>query len=360
MRTTQWILLSHVFALGAVLSCHTTPPEVVSQGRGLEPLQLNQKGTFEKRGLSVTAFSDFYPEGHQGGVTVVLNGVRVAANGDVRLEPTGGQWQPIPRLDRRTVDPNLQIVTAMLSDPDPARDRTGFNPIEYPALAFSYKVHVRPDCGAFRIVVDLNEPLPREWVGRVGFNLELFPGEYFGTTYRMDDQAGLFPRQFNGPMALDQDPIAQGVPLAVGRRLSVAPDRPDRHLVIESETGPLELLDGRAQHDSGWFVVRPPMPGGATTGALEWKVTCHALPDYRYSPVSHNHFDGYVQGPSTLCTYAPGQPVPGLNVGGWHDAGDYDLRVESQIETVRILSQAFEAFCCAHDATFVDQEQHTV
>ena len=43
-----------------------------------------------------------------------------------------------------------------------------------------------------------------------------------------------------------------------------------------------------------------------------------------------NHIDGYSQGPSTLCKYQPGDLVPGLNVGGWHDAGDYDLRVESQ------------------------------
>jgi hypothetical protein len=482
--------------LMAVYSCRTVPSIPAATQAKPDPLQLNKEGYFEKRGLNVMAFSDFYPEGHQGGVTVVLNGVRVAANGDVRLEPTGGQWQPIPKLDRRTVDPNHQVITTLLSFPDPARNRKGFNPIVYPDLAFSYKVHLRPDGDAFRIIVDLNEPLPKEWVGKVGFNLELFPGEYFSTTYMMDGQAGVFPRQFNGPMTVDQDRIHQGMPLATGQRLAVAPDRPARHMVIESKTGPLELLDGRAQHDNGWFIVRSVLPGGATTGALEWKVSCRPLPDYRYTPVIHvsqvgyhprqdkvavieldkgdsqllevtlyritatgdrekiqqgpaqdwgvflryhylrfdfsqfrepglyvlaygdqesnvfqirtdlfarhvwqptleyflpvqmchmrindryrvwhglchmddalmapvnlNHFDGYIQGPSTLSMYAPQQPVPGLNVGGWHDAGDYDLRVESQIETVRILSQAYEAFGCNYDVTTVDQGHHLV
>ena len=210
MQRNRLFLLLTLTGLLGICSCRTVPPTPAATQAKPDMLQLNKEGYFEKRGLNVMAFSDFYPEGHQGGVTVVLNGVRVAANGDVRLEPAGGQWQPIPKLDRRTVDPNQQIITTLLSFPDPARNRKGFNPIEYPDLAFSYKVHVRPDGDGFRITVDLNEPLPKEWVGKVGFNLELFPGEYFGTTYMMDDQTGVFPRQFNGPMTMDQDRYRPG------------------------------------------------------------------------------------------------------------------------------------------------------
>jgi hypothetical protein len=36
--------------------------------------------------------------------------------------------------------------------------------------------------------------------------------------------------------------------------------------------------------------------------------------------------------------------VPGLNIGGWHDAGDDDLRIESQGGEVYILAQAYETF----------------
>ncbi len=57
---------------------------------------LNNEGYYEAPGVNVMVFSDFYPEGHQSGVTIVQCGSRVAANGDVRLEPTPGQWSPTP------------------------------------------------------------------------------------------------------------------------------------------------------------------------------------------------------------------------------------------------------------------------
>ena len=68
-----------------------------------------------------------------------------------------------------------------------------------------------------------------------------------------------------------------------------------------------------------------------------WHGACH-LDDARMAPVNHRHFDSYVQGPSTLTTFQPGEHVPGLDRGGWHDAGDHDLRVESQSETIRGLA----------------------
>jgi hypothetical protein len=49
-----------------------------------------------------------------------------------------------------------------------------------------------------------------------------------------------------------------------------------------------------------------------------------------------------------------------VNIGGWHDAGDYDLRVESQAETVYKLSLAYEFFRNDYDATSVDQETRVV
>ncbi len=78
------------------------------------------------------------------------------------------------------------------------------------------------------------------------------------------------------------------------------------------------------------------------------------------APVDTNHFDGYLQGPSTLTKYKPLEQVPGLNVGGWHDAGDYDLRVESQAGTVWTLALAYEEFGVDWDQTTVDQQNHLV
>ena len=62
-------------------------------------LKLNDKEYFEMPGLNVMAFQDIYPEGHQAGVSIIQNGVRVATNGDIRLDPTPGQWQPISKQE---------------------------------------------------------------------------------------------------------------------------------------------------------------------------------------------------------------------------------------------------------------------
>ncbi len=90
-----------------------------------------------------------------------------------------------------------------------------------------------------------------------------------------------------------------------------------------------------------------------------WHDACH-LDDARMAPVDHNHFDGYLQGPSTLTSFAPGEPVPGLNEGGWHDAGDDDLRVESQADTMHGLALAWEAFHVDYDDTTIDEKSRVV
>ncbi|MCR5132298.1 MAG: hypothetical protein K6C10_12675 [Prevotella sp.] len=51
-----------------------------------QTFQLNADGYFNAGGTDVMVFNDFYPEGHQGGVCVIMNGQRIATNGDIRLE----------------------------------------------------------------------------------------------------------------------------------------------------------------------------------------------------------------------------------------------------------------------------------
>ena len=103
-----------------------------------------------------------------------------------------------------------------LSYPDPDKDRKGFNPVIYPDLDLAYAVRVRADGDAVRITVDLDEPLPAEWVGRVGFNLELYPTVLFGKSWYLGGASGIFPRQANGPMVRDAWGELQPVPLATG------------------------------------------------------------------------------------------------------------------------------------------------
>ena len=165
-------------ALGALaatawptLAAEKTPPAAAPAA-----LRLNELEYLEMPGLNVMLAHDYYPEGHQGGVGIIQNGLRVATNGDLRLDRTPGQWQPVPKVGKRVVDKATGEISLRAEYPDESKNRKGFNPVDYPDLRFAYTVRVRPEGQAFRILVDLEQPLPDEWIGRVGFNLELFPG----------------------------------------------------------------------------------------------------------------------------------------------------------------------------------------
>src|SRR5438309_11963261 len=159
---------------------------------GAEGLKVNDKGYFARPGLNVMVFSDYYPEGHQTGVTIVQHGTRVAANGDLRLDPSPGQWSPMPVTVTRTVDAKAGTISQTLAYPNTKTNGHGFNPVFYPKLDLNYRVSVTAlEGNSFRIVVDLDKPLRPQFVGRVGFNLELFPGLLFGKSWLMDGKSGI-------------------------------------------------------------------------------------------------------------------------------------------------------------------------
>ena len=248
-----------------------------------QDLTINELDYFEMQGLNVMVFSDFYPEGHQTGVTIIQRGVRVAANGDLRLEASPGQWSPVPAMGKKTVDKETQTITQQLWYPDSSRNRTGFNPIDYPDLTFTYDVKITAlKQNSFKISVDLEDPLSDEWIGKIGFNLELFPGDLFGKAYLMDDRGGIFPAQPNGPVK-EYNGEYLGVPLARGKKLIIAPEEEKQRIEIETKTELLELWDGRTNHNNGWYIVRSIVPSGATTGAVEWIVTPNVVAGWQYA-----------------------------------------------------------------------------
>ena len=85
-----------------------------------------------------------------------------------------------------------------------------------------------------------------------------------------------------------------------------------------------------------------------------WHGASH-LDDARQAPVNYTHFDGYKQGPTTDSPFSPGQHIPDLNVGGWYDAGDFDLRTQTQTRVITDLVLAKEQFGVNSDDTFVDE-----
>ena len=489
-----------------------------------QDFKLNDSGYYTADGVDVMAFSDFYPEGHQGGVSVLMNGQRVATNGDLRMEATPGQWQPVPKQLKREIEGNAIVTT--LCYPDSSRHLTGFNPTVYPDYQVIYKVRVEPQGDGILVTVDLDKPVPEFLLGKVGFNLEFYPGDLFGKPWLMDNQSGIYPRQPNGPLMRTQPnqlhngnyhqagkPLADmkqlngkgyspmiaddiiAEPYAVGRKFTSRPDEVMSRLTVESFTGDLKLYDGRMNHNNGWFVLRSEIAKGAAKGAVRWKITPARDPDWRYDPViqtsqvgyhpqqpkraiietdrrdnifgdifflcrldaeretvvrtiqpklwgdflrykyytadfsdvtepglyyvrigtracsevfriadnvydrgvwqpvieyflpvqmchmrvaekyrvwhdychmddalmakAGNHIDGYDQKPG-LSKYAELQPMPGVNVGGWHDAGDFDLRIESQAGEAYILALAYELFHPEIDVTAIDQQKHLV
>ena len=487
-----------------------------------QDFQLTEGEYFNHCGVDVMAFSDFYPEGHQGGVCVIMNGHRVATNGDIRLEATPGQWQPVPKQLSRKAG-NGQIITT-LCYPDSSRHITGFNPMVYPDFAFTYEVKVESQGDHIVVTVNLEKPVPDFLLGKVGFNLEFFPGDLLGKPWMMDNQTGIYPQQPNTPLATTQPNILHtgdffagrgqkadiqhlihkgyspliaddiiAAPYAVGKKFISRPDDPYSQLTIESLTGDLMLYDGRMNHNNGWFVLRSEIKANTTKDAVKWIITPHVVADWHYQPVIQtsqvgyhcaqvkkavietdvrekqttsvelirfseqgpitvktiqphdwgrflryryliadfsdttepglyqirygksessvfriaddvynrgvwqpvieyflpvqmchmrvsekyriwhdachmddaqmapvgNHIDGYDQRPG-LSKYQPGEVVPGVNVGGWHDAGDFDLRVESQAGEAYILALAYEAFHPEIDVTAIDQKAHRV
>ncbi len=460
-------------------------------------MHLNKEEYLENQGVNVMLAHDFYPEGHQGGVGVIQNGMRVATNGDLRLEPTPGQWAAIPKVGKRVIDLNSQAISVRMEYPDSSINRKGFNPIIYPDLHFKYQIRVEPAGESFRIIVDLDSPLPDEWIGKVGFNFELYPGILFGKSYYMDQASGIFNRQPNDQIRKDADGSFQTDPMARGHALTIAPESDMQRMTIVNENGnELQLLDGRGRHNNGWFVVRSLVAKGASKNAISWLVTPHAvkgwrsdpvvqvsqvgyhpaqqkiavieldkhdmvrnevslirigangdvktvlhsnptdwgnflryhylqfdfssvkdsgmyrvqygkyqsalfqistqvynknvwqptleyflpvqmchmrvnekyrvwhgichMDDARMAPIDSNHFDGYIQGNTTFTKYHSGESVPGLNQGAWHDAGDFDLRVESQASTVLGLTLAYEQFGIKYDNTSINQQTHIV
>jgi hypothetical protein len=350
--------------------------------------------------------------------------------------------------------------------------------------------------GSVRLVIDLDRPIPQEWADKIGFNLEIFPGLFFGEHYLMDGTSGAFPRQAEGPMKKDRDERLQITPMATGRQLIIAPLDKEKEIRFVSVKNDLQLLDGRGLYNNGWFILRSTIPAGAIKNAIEWIITPRPNPSWKYkpviqvsqigyhpkqikfvvieldkqtenyepiqllkinaesivpvktdmapnpwgrflryqyvrfdfsdvmeeglykirygniesnefeikndiftryvwqptleyflpvqmchmkvtdryktwhglchmddalmAPVNYIHFDGYFQGPSTFTKFHSGEHVPGLNIGGWHDAGDYDLRIESQSETVYRLSLAYELFKVDYDETSINQHKRKV
>jgi len=447
-------------------------------------LALNDSGYFEAGGLNVLVFSNMYDAAFDdskiSAVEFIHHGVRTVTNGDVRLNPTPGQWDAKPQFVERNVDKENNRIDVVL---------------KYPQYDFQYILRGQAADGGFYMSINVDKPLPDALNGIAGLNLEILPSAYFGKSYIMDDKYSLIPSYPSDNMqTINGENEPQ--PIAAGKSISLAPDDHTRHITIRSmDESRLMLFDGRNKAQNVWFVVRSLLPAGRTGKIAEWFITAetvngwvrkpviahsqvgyhpsqhkiavveldrndkarpairllkvngdgsetkalggtltpwgaylrynylqfdfssvtepgiyvleygnvrtapfpiatdvyqrawqptldvflcvqmdhmfvregyrvwHGAPhldDALQAPVNYSHWDGWRQGPVTGNKYKPLQHIPGLNVGGWFDAGDFDIQTGSQQHVVTSLSHVWELFRPMRDETTVNQKTRYV
>lgn len=441
-------------------------------------LQLTKEQYLSQPGLDILVYSNWYnglfSDAKISGIELIHHGQRTATNGDIRLNDTPEQWDPIPAFINRQVNPQDNSIEAFL---------------HYPDHQFSYSIKVTPVAKGVEISVDLEEPLPPSLVGKAGLNLEFLPSAYFEKSFLSDGKPGYLPLYPTGVKEVNQQTAASM--LASGKKIVLSPEDPQHRVAISSLAGELKLFDGRNKAQNGWFIVRQLLPQGKSGEVLKWTLEAHttdnwlrdpvighsqvgyhpnqqkvavieldknaaidkvaqllrvnsdgdiqvvkaAKPElwgtytrYQYArfnfsdirqpglymlrygdqttasfsiaediyqqawyatldhyfpvqmdhvlvneayrvwhgashlddalqaPINHQHFDLYAQGPTTDTQYQPGEHIPGLNIGGWYDAGDYDIRTQTQYKTVQNLVAVWENFTLKRDTTLVDYE----
>jgi endoglucanase len=94
-------------------------------------------------------------------------------------------------------------------------------------------------------------------------------------------------------------------------------------------------------------------------GYRMWHGASH-LDDGRMAPVVGEQFDGWNQATATDGKWKGGDHIPGTNVGGWYDAGDFDLEEPAQLSVIQNLSLAYREFNLKYDELTVDEAARQV
>src|SRR4051812_6730979 len=94
-------------------------------------------------------------------------------------------------------------------------------------------------------------------------------------------------------------------------------------------------------------------------GYRMWHGASH-LDDARMAPVVGEQFDGWNQATATDGKYKGGDHIPGMNVGGWYDAGDFDLEEPAQLSVIQSLALAYREFNLKYDELTVDEDTRQV
>lgn len=84
------------------------------------------------------------------------------------------------------------------------------------------------------------------------------------------------------------------------------------------------------------------------------------MDDALQAPLNYEQQDGYRQGDVTNTRYAPLEHIPGLSVGAWYDAGDFDIQSGTVIGLTRQFAFLWDLFGEDRDQTYIDQKTQFV
>ncbi|MDR0424760.1 MAG: S-layer homology domain-containing protein [Clostridiales Family XIII bacterium] len=253
-----------------------------------------------------TTFSPVFGDQHCAGVELIQNGRRIATNGDIHLLPTPEQWDatPAPILNGRGADLENNTVSATLTIP--GSDTGGVELAEV-----KYTIKAEPEAGGVKLSLILDAPLPPDLAGKAGFNLEFMPNLYREKGFQADkngdgtyDDFGIFPllpfadmEEKDRARTVDQAWYVkewnkdrgdyQPVPFAKGKSIVLAPEDSENRIRVKTDTGDLELFDGRNRSQNGWFVLRTLIPAGGTQ--IVWHISPDIEPGWAREPnVGHS------------------------------------------------------------------------
>lgn len=256
-----------------------------------QSLKVNDLEYFEDRGINVLVYSNLYNgmfcDEKTAAIEIIQRGDRIATGGGIRLMNTPEQWDIYPVMESRTVDRKDNSIEVVLY---------------YKEYDFRSKIKVTGKDKGVTMAVYLDKPVPEEFAGKAGMNMEFFPASYFGKNYLMDGAPDIFPRHPAGET--EMRPVSEKVtqiyglstfndrgrdefivphPIAKGHKLVLAPEDDNLRVTFSSKSE-INLFDGRNLSPNGTFVVRTYLPSGKTGKVAEWYIESSYDPDWVRRP----------------------------------------------------------------------------
>ncbi|MET0552548.1 MAG: hypothetical protein ABW221_05895, partial [Vicinamibacteria bacterium] len=211
-------------------------------------IRLEPDGHFAEPGFALLVYHNRYIVGRAGGVQLILHGRRVLDAGQVVVRGRDGKTYggDAVKVGERTVANGAATVKGRIE-----------------ALAIGYTLDARTDGRAVTLTVTLDAPVDWTKVERAGFELELFPEQFWHKAYFGGGRSGLFHERNAGAVVFVPD----------AAEIAVAPDDPLTSLVFAAEGARLRLADQRnADHVQG-FTLRASLPEGSTARTFALRIT---------------------------------------------------------------------------------------